>query len=336
MGDRVEIAFRQAADELLPSGISVLVAVSGGGDSVALLHLMCKLRDRALIVAHLDHGLRRGSGADRRFVERLARTLSLPCLADRRDVTALRRRDESSEEAARRVRRGFLVEAASQAGAGKIATGHTLDDQAETILMRLVRGAGATALTGMSRSGPGRFVRPLLGLQRNDLRGWLARKGHTFREDPTNRSLGHDRNRVRRLVLPVLTETLNPRAGRHLVKAARRFREDAVYLDRLAGELADQLSRRLPGGRLSVDGRKLVGQAPPLRKRVARLLLGRAGIDPRRVATRHIDALIDLVQGPGRRIDLPGGLSAVRRPAGRLHLGPGVSGGAGSSHPRRS
>ena len=161
MADRVELAFRRAALRLIPDRTEVLVAVSGGADSVALLHLLHKFAGRRAMgvqVAHLDHALRRGSRTDRRFVEQLARRLALPCIADRREVSALRRRDESPEEAARRVRWEFLNEAAIRAGCRCIATGHTLDDQAETILMRLVRGAGATALTGMAESGPGRGV----------------------------------------------------------------------------------------------------------------------------------------------------------------------------------
>jgi tRNA(Ile)-lysidine synthase len=183
---------------------------------VALLHLLrrCGGRGLRVTVAHLDHGLRRGSREDRRFVERLAREAGLPCVADRREVPALRQRDESPEEAARRVRRTFLLEAARSTGCRRIATGHTLDDQAETILMRLVRGAGPRALAGMARRGPGPFVRPLLGLERAELREYLRRHGLPFREDPTNRDLRFDRNRVRRLVLPLLAETLNPRAAR--------------------------------------------------------------------------------------------------------------------------
>ena len=202
MADRVELAFRQAAGGLIPEDCNLLAAVSGGGDSVALLHLLrrfCSSGSRRLVVGHLDHGLRDGSRADRIFVERLAQELELDCISDRREVNVLRRRDESPEEAARRVRRGFLVETARGAGCDTIATGHTLDDQAETVLMRLVRGAGSTALAGMTTTGPGPFVRPLLAIERGDLRSCLQRKRLAFREDPTNNDLRFDRNRLRHL-----------------------------------------------------------------------------------------------------------------------------------------
>ena len=323
MGDRVELDFQAAARELIPDGTRLLVATSGGGDSVALLSLLHRSappRRLDLVVAHLDHGLRDDSGEDRRFVERLATDLGLPCHGDRREVAALRCADESPEEAARRVRRGFLLEAAEQTGCDLIAMGHTLDDQAETVLMRLVRGAGATALTGMAARGPGPFVRPLLEIERAALRDWLERRGPAFRDDPTNEELRFDRNRVRQLVLPLLNDALNPRAARHLVQAARRFREDAEYLDRTARTIFESAAGRDESGALELDAGQLDGLAPPLAQRVARLALIDAGADARRIGARHIAALLDLARGGNRRrADLPGGLTA-RRDRKRLFL----------------
>ena len=321
MADRIELQFRRAIGALVPDRSTVVVAVSGGGDSVALLHLL-KRASRGhryrLVAAHLDHGMRRGSRSDRRFVEELTEELSVECIADRRDVPNLRRRDESPEEAARRVRRAFLLEAASLAGAERVATGHTMDDQAETILMRLVRGAGPTALTGMAQEGPAPFVRPLLGFEGGDLRTWLDRQELTYREDPSNRSLQFDRNRVRRLVLPMLTKQLNPRAARHLVKAAAGIREDTLYLDGLATELADRTTRKDRAGRLIIDARELGAIHPVLARRLARIALERAGSDPRRLGSRHVEALLGLLDSPGRsEIHLPGRKQA-KKTRGRI------------------
>jgi tRNA(Ile)-lysidine synthase len=263
------------------------------------------------VVGHLDHGLRRGAVADRRFVERLAGDLGLPCRRERREVGALRRRGESPEEAARRVRRAFLLEVAAETGASRIATGHTLDDQAETILMRLVRGAGATALTGMSALGPGPFTRPLLHLDRDALRDWLRSRNLAFREDPSNRDLRFDRNRVRRLVLPFLREELNPQAARHLVKAAQRFREDALLIDEMARGAFLSYARVEPSGAVALDATALAQAPPALANRVAALALRAAGADARRIATRHIDSLVDLARGgSGRELHLPGRIVA--------------------------
>jgi tRNA(Ile)-lysidine synthase len=316
MADRVELVFRRSAQRLIPANSAVLAAVSGGGDSIALLHLLhrfARSHGLEITVAHLDHALRRGSGADRRFVERIARDLGWPCIAERREVAASRRKRESPEEAARRVRRTFLLETARRAGCGHIATGHTLDDQAETILMRLVRGAGATALTGMAASGPGPFVRPLLEVEREELRDHLRRRGLDYRDDPSNRDMSHDRNRVRRLVLPVLAEVLNPRAARHLVQAAQRFREDAQCLDAEAGAALRTVAHRDAAGRLAIDAAALIGLDPAVGRRLAKLALQEAGADPRRIGARHVEALIDLARGrTGRSAHLPGGISARR------------------------
>jgi tRNA(Ile)-lysidine synthase len=309
---KTELDYREAARALFPDGCHVLLAVSGGGDSVALLHLTERYARRGrltLAVAHLDHGLRRGSRADRRFVERLAAELGIPCHAERREVR--RRRGESPEEAARRVRRRFLLDQAAACGVHRIATGHTLDDQAETVLMRLVRGAGATALTGMAPEGPGPFVKPLLRLERDALRDWLLACGHDYRDDPSNLDMGFDRNRVRELVMPALREALNPRAARHLVKAAQRFREDAELVDEMARGAFAAWSRIEPPETVALEAEALAGAPAPLANRVAGLALRRAGIDPRRVASRHIEALINLARGgSGRELHLPGRLVA--------------------------
>jgi tRNA(Ile)-lysidine synthase TilS/MesJ len=201
-------------------------------------------------------------------------------------------------------------------GAALIATGHTLDDQAETILMRLARGAGPSSLAAMAEAGPGPFVKPLLGIERDGLREWLRKKRLPFRDDPSNQSLAFDRNRVRHLVVPLLAKSLNPAAARHLVEAAARLREDAALLDSLAQEQFASHSARSKAG-LTLDASAL-GQLPhPLAARVARIALEAAGCDPRRISSRHVEALVGLARpGPGSSLDLPCGIVSRRR--GRL------------------
>jgi tRNA(Ile)-lysidine synthase len=327
--DAVEVAFHRAAALLLDGCGTAVVAVSGGGDSVALLHLMVRLspkRRPRIVVAHLDHGLRPGSAADRRFVVALAGSLDLPSVAARRDVAAARRKDESLEEAARRVRRAFLADTARNAGAEVIATGHTLDDQAETILMRWARGAGPTALAAMAPAGPGPFVKPLLGLERSALRSWLAKRRLPFLEDPSNESLAFDRNRVRRLVVPVLSQALNPAAARHLVEAAARLREDAALLDAQAREcFLGMASRR--GKVLALRAPDFSALPHPLAARVARIALETAGCDPRRISSRHVDAVVALATArPGSSLNLPGRIEARGR-AGLVEFRPCASRG---------
>jgi tRNA(Ile)-lysidine synthase len=322
MADAVEIAFHRAVRGLVVEPTHVLVAVSGGGDSVALLHLLHRFAARRridLTVAHLDHVLRRGSATDSRFVVQLAESLGLPVVAAKRDVRALRRKDESPEEAARRVRRAFLLETAKRCDARTIATGHTMDDQAETILMRLARGVGPSALAGMAPAGPGPFVKPLLSIERAALRSWLRKKRRPFRDDPSNASLAFDRNRVRHLVVPVLAKQLNPAVARHLVEASARLREDAAYLDRLAQERFDALASRR-GDALTIDAVALAALPHPVAARVALLALVAAGCDPRRFSSRKIEAVISLAaSGPGASLDLAGGVGA-RRARGLLEF----------------
>ncbi len=332
MADRVELAFLEAARELIPDdGSALLVAVSGGGDSVALLHLLARLAPRRglrLTVAHLDHGLRRGSRTDATFVRRLAASLELPFVGDRRDVKAERRKGESPEEAARRVRRRFLIETCRSCDGDLIATGHNLDDQAETVLMRFARGAGAAALAGIRRRGPGPFVRPLLGIERLELRSWLDRHELPYRDDPTNDDLRFDRNRVRGLLMPELARQLNPRAARHVVEAAERLRSDAEFLDGESAAWLDRHSRATRAGLLSIDAQALATAPLPIAARAARLLLVRAGADPRRVTARHIEALLRLATSPGPgSLDLPTKLTA-RKARGRIAIAAGSGSGS--------
>lgn len=317
----VELAFRRAATSLIEDGASVLAAVSGGADSMALLRLLCRLSPRRklrIVVAHLDHALRRRSAADARFVAAAGAALDLELVVARRPVAQERRKDESPEEAARRVRRAFLLEAAESAGAGLIATGHTLDDQAETILMRLARGVGPAALGGMRPAGPGPFIRPLLAIERAELRVWLRRQRVAWREDESNRSLAFDRNRVRRLIVPVLTQHLNPRASHHLVEAAARVREDAAYLDALAAS-ALAAAARTANGAFVLDAEPLRTAERPIAARMARMALELAGADPRRISARHVEALLALAASPRGVLDLPR-LRAARAAGDRITL----------------
>ena len=316
MAVRLELAARKAVGRLIPKETTVLVAVSGGGDSIALLHLLVRISagyPLNLVIGHLDHGLRRGSATDHRFVRETAESLDLPVLSDRRPVEELRRKSESPEESARRVRREFLLEAMDQAGALLIATGHTLDDQAETVLMRLLRGSGPTGLSGICESGPGPFVRPILGLLRRDLRAWLEERSIRYRQDPTNRDLRYDRNRLRLKVLPFLEEHGNPAAAAHLVQAAGLIRDDAVFLDETARRRYRTIRDRGTGATVQLAAGKLAALPEVLARRVVVLALRDAGIPERRISGRLIQAVLELDRGgAGRRLHLAGGCRAVR------------------------
>ena len=293
---------------LLPPGSRCLVALSGGGDSVALLHLLVRLR-RALglevCAAHLDHGLRPEAADDRRFARRLCRDLGVPFLGARADVRALARRRGLSVEAAGRVLRyGFLREARRRLGADRVLTAHTADDQAETVLLRLVAGTGLRGLGGIRPRRRDGVVRPLLPFSREDLRTWLAARGLPWREDATNQVPEAPRTRVRLLLLPLLREW-NPRVVQALGRVAAAAREDE-------GCLARQARLHLPDPPDRLELGALEALPRPVRRRLLREAAERRGARPERAHLLRLDRL-----EAGGALDLPGGVRARRT---RTHL----------------
>src|SRR5215218_3648090 len=231
-------------------GERVLVAVSGGADSTALLLALEELKrvgllDVDLTAAHLDHGLRGEDGAgDARWVERLARAYGFECVSGRASVSErAREARDNLEQAARRARYEFLAGAARAQGARAVLAAHTLDDQAETVLLRLLRGSGAEGLGGMppertlEACGGVYLRRPLLTwARRADTEGYCRERGVEFRADAMNDDERFARVRVRRKLLPLL-ETFNPRAAEALGRTASLLHEDSAVLDQLAAAL---------------------------------------------------------------------------------------------------
>ncbi|MDQ2831151.1 MAG: tRNA lysidine(34) synthetase TilS, partial [Chloroflexota bacterium] len=213
---------------IFAAGDTVVVAVSGGADSLCLLYVLHDVSPTLglrLHVAHLDHTLRPGSADDAAYVAAQARVLGLPYTVERVDVAGLARRERLSiETAARAARYGFLRAVAAQTGTRIISTGHTRDDQAETVLMSLARGGGLNGLAGMA---PRRtdIARPLLEIGHAEALAYCAARGLTPREDESNRSPLYRRNRMRHEVLPVLDQ-IYPGAGANIARAARLLAAD--------------------------------------------------------------------------------------------------------------
>ena len=213
-------------------GGTVLVALSGGGDSVALTILLHRLSDRLGIVvetAHLNHALRgTESDGDEAFCREFCSRLGIPLTVERLESGSLESTGKSLETAARDARLSFLSRNADRLGAVRIAVGHTADDQAETVLMRIIRGTGPAGLSGIAPIRDGLWIRPLLGLTRNDLEVWLEKNHITFRHDSTNDDTRFVRNRVRHALLPFILDRFGPGADDALVRLAghARLQED--------------------------------------------------------------------------------------------------------------
>ncbi|MBI5505604.1 MAG: tRNA lysidine(34) synthetase TilS [Deltaproteobacteria bacterium] len=292
---------------------SLLVAVSAGGDSLALLELCALAAPRlglGLCAVYVDHGVRPEAAIERAVVQASAERLG----AAFESVTISP--DGTDEDSLRRARLRALEAVALARGCRWIALGHTADDQIETIVLRFLRGAGFGGLAGM-RAVRGPFVRPLLGLRRDDLRDFLRRRGLAWVEDASNGWLRYARARLRREVLPAIEQTFGAGALEHLARQAPRWREDQDFLDAEALRLEAYCSRQGRDGRVELDIASLTDASPALRSRVLHRWLGQLG-DLATPDLRHValvESLLTHAQ-PGATLDLPG--LRVWREAGRL------------------
>lgn len=319
--------FEEALDRLGLRDTRVLVAVSGGRDSIVLLHLMLRARERyglELVVGHVDHGLRaEASEADAGFVEAVARGFGLPCEVERVDPGALRsessnsRRRKTLEEAARDVRRAALAEIARRARCTSIALAHHAGDQAETVLLRLLRGTGPDGLAAMAeRSVDGFWLRPLLGVLPEALETFCAQHEIVWREDESNRDPRFARNLLRHEWIPGLAETFNPQLLRAVSNLAEAQRMDLDWIEDLVAEAAKERIRIGPCGiELALDGWEQIPEA--LARRLARRALVAAGLG-RDVSRRHLERMLDFLRrgrgaGRDRRLEFPRGVVLRRR-----------------------
>jgi tRNA(Ile)-lysidine synthase len=296
-------------------GQTVVAALSGGPDSVALLHALHSAAPRMgfrVVAAHLDHGLRPASGADAAFCRNLAEGLGVSVHMGSADVRGRARRERAGlEDAARAERYSFLRQVAWKEGASAIALGHTRDDQAETLLLRLLRGAGSAGL-GAMRPKRGDLIRPLLRISRADVLAHLAAHGLDWREDPSNADLSLRRNRVRHELLPYLEARVNPSARRTLARTAAILADEAAWFAGEAARLLPSLSRPVAGG-ITLDRPALRGVPTALARHVLRRALRDAG-GLRGVSALHIERLLQLAVSEGgarRRLPLPGAREAL-------------------------
>ncbi len=307
---------------LVDSGERVLLACSGGADSTCLLHVMQALAPEGswdLAVAHFNHRLRRDADRDEHFVRDLADSCGLPFYSGSRDVAAYsREKGMNLEEAGRDLRYAFLEKTADDIGAARIATAHTMDDQAETFLMRLLRGSGRSGLTGIPVRRGGLIVRPLIRVTRAEVEAYLEGQAWAYRTDASNRDRRYLRNRIRLELLPFLRDRFDPgiipRLGRlvDVLQAEEAWLESGVDAASSGAILADQGSIRL-------DMNALSGLPLALRRRLVRRFLSLLRGDLRRISFKDIETILALEEG--RDFTLEKGL-VLRRERDRVGIRP--------------
>jgi tRNA(Ile)-lysidine synthase len=343
---------------------ALVVAVSGGPDSVAMLLALAELARSGrlalkLSVAHLHHGLRPNTAdADQAFVENLAARLGLPCFSERADVPAEAEAARLGvEEAARNARRRFLAEAARRAGARKVALGHTADDRAETVLFNILRGTGVEGLAALGPRAPLdadagiEIVRPLIASTRREVLEFLEARGQAWREDETNQSDAHTRNRIRRELLPLLRDEFNPKVDEALARLADQAAEASEVLADALDETWRAVAREVPAtaatrkpalslpngwvgetpapAAIVIDADDFAALRPWMRGAILRRAVERLGGGLKHMSAERTSAAVQalLAKSVAGPVDLPGGLAATcRRRAIRIekHLQEGT------------
>ncbi len=298
----------------------LVVAVSGGPDSVCLLHILSRLKGELgmrLHVAHLNHQLRGADAdADAQYVADMAHQMGIPATIEQRDVAAYQAQQHLSlEEAAREVRYNFLAEVAMSIGVGRIAVGHTLDDHIETVLMHIIRGTGTRGLRGLqpltewrSTSNSPSIIRPLLEISREEIAGYCARHQLKPRFDASNLSLSLLRNRIRHQLLPLL-KTYNRRIAEALLRTARIASDGIAFMDEQVAQVWDEIAQRQENI-VKLDKERFCRLAPALQQYLLRAAIEKLVGNVRDIEKRHIDAVMAALSKPaGRSLNLPLGLT---------------------------
>ncbi|CAB1079369.1 tRNA(Ile)-lysidine synthetase (EC [Olavius algarvensis Delta 1 endosymbiont] len=321
-----------AEHRMLAVGDSVLIGVSGGPDSVALayvLHTLAAEYSLRLAVAHVNHCLR-GDDSDRdaEFVADTARQLGLPFYIEKKDVIQFQQREHFClEEAGRKVRYRFFDRVCVAYGFNKIAVGHHGNDNAELVLMNLLRGSGPLGLSGIAPVRDGKIIRPLIRLERSEIVDYIAEKKLTCVADASNSDLSFRRNRIRHHLIPELEKSYNPAIIKTLNRLGAILRSEDQWIERLLrNDFSDCISVEAPGI-VRINLKPLQGLDLAARRRIVRRAILTAKENLRRISLGHIDDVLSLIdKNPGTgSINLPDGIRVVRL-AAELTIGAGQGG----------
>jgi len=287
--------------EMLKQGDTVLVGVSAGPDSVCLLYLLKELRQEfslSLHIAHLHHGFR-GSEADEdvRFVRAIGESLGIPVHVEHADIPAyLKKTGLSKQAGARKVRYEFFSRAAGETGAGRIALGHTADDQVETLLIRLLKGAGPHGLSGIPPVRD-KIIRPLIELTREEVMGFLSERGIRYRIDSSNLTKVYLRNKIRLDLIPYLAKEYNPNIMSTLMRNLTILRDEDTFLDEYIQRLYPDVVISRTAESITLDVLRLASLAPPVQRRILRHAVESiAGEEAVALSFRHIEDSLALLE----------------------------------------
>ncbi|MDM8001092.1 MAG: tRNA lysidine(34) synthetase TilS [Dehalococcoidia bacterium] len=308
-------------NRLVEPGEKVVVGVSGGADSICLLHILFRLRQRlgiTLHVAHLNHLLRGAeSDSDAKYVSGVAHRLGVPATVESRDVKTYQSAHRLSlEDAARQVRYQFFAQVVQEVGAGRVAVGHTVDDQAETILMHLIRGAGPAGLLGMRAltawKSPGveglTVIRPLLSVSREETQAYCRRRRLVPHEDSSNLSLSAFRNRVRQELVPLL-QAYNPRISEALARMSDTLAMEQDFIEDCVSEIWPQVTSEEDGA-ITLERKSVVMLHPAVQRHLLRRVVRQVVGDLEDIEWKHIEQMRDgLGLRKGKKLLLPRGLS---------------------------
>ena len=297
---------------MIDKGDRIIVAVSGGPDSVCLLDILHRLREEMgieLLVAHFDHGLRpREDEAETRFVHDLALSMGLSFESEKGHLTA-ETGGVSIEEKARDARYAFLEDLSNRHQAKKIAVGHTLNDQAETVIMRLLRGSGPSGLAGIPPVRDKKIIRPLIDISREEILSYLKAGNLSYVTDSSNLQRVFLRNRIRLDLMPRLLD-YQPRLIEHLGRLAQLLRDENLFMDMQADQWLKNEAEPAPEGSMAISVTRFLDLSRPLKNRVTRGLLLQVQKNLRRISGAHILSVNRLAESPDPQgeLHLPGGL----------------------------
>jgi tRNA(Ile)-lysidine synthase len=298
---------------LINSKGPLLIGVSGGADSVCLLHILSRLKKELgikIFVAHLDHMLRKDSRKDAEFVARLCAKLKVPLVSGRVDVNKAVK-NASLEEVARNARLNFLFKAAKKLKTKTIALGHNLDDQAETVLMRILRGSGLYGLSAIlpKRTISGyRIIRPLIEVKRKEIEGYLRKRKIKYHTDISNTQSIYFRNKIRNQLLPLLEKKYSPNIKELLANMAENIGHDYDYMNHSVMGLCPRFKTKFSLTKLS-------NMHPALQRMLFRNAISALKGDTRRITFRHMREIEDLIlnRPVNSIVDLPKGISVVKK-----------------------